>query len=199
MPPKPNGRSSRMVPVSPSVPVNRPQTRQPSATDSRGRLGHRRTARAAPITRRLQPTGTPDSRVHAVNPAALLDTPTCDFLLLYARPSSEPRAAAQRRYSRGWEPVAAWLWRRLPGRGARRRKLFRCALRACRPGLRRSAGSAILRGSPSSTDRLPAPRFRCSRGPAQRPLHSTAVVQLEVDMSSMMGLQSISGAFCTSP
>ena len=87
----------------------------------------------------------------------------------------------------------------LPGRGARRRKLFRCALRACRPGLRRSAGSAILRGSPSSTDRLPAPRFRCSRGPAQRPLHSTAVVQLEVDMSSMMGLQSISGAFCTSP
>ena len=88
---------------------------------------------------------------------------------------------------------------RLPGRGARRRKLFRCALRACRPGLRRSAGSAILRGSPSSTDRLPAPRFRCSRGPAQRALQSTAVVQLEVDMSSTRGLQSMSGAFCTSP
>ena len=74
---------------------------------------------------------------------------------------------------------------------------MRCALRACRPRLRRSAGSTILRGSPSSTDRLPAPRFRHSRGPAQRTLRSTAVVQLEVDMSSTMGLQSRSGACCT--
>ena len=86
---------------------------------------------------------------------------------------------------------------RLQARGARRRKPLSCALRACRPGLRRSAGSTLLRGSPSSTDRLPAPRFRHSRGPAQRPLQSTAVVQLEVDMSSTMGLQSRSGACCT--
>ena len=76
---------------------------------------------------------------------------------------------------------------------------MRCALRACRPGLRRSAGSTILRGSPSSTDRLPAPRFRCSRGPAQRALQSTPVVLLEVDMSSTRGRQSISGACCTLP
>ena len=88
---------------------------------------------------------------------------------------------------------------RLPARGGRRRKRLRCALRACRPGLRRSAGSTILRGSPSSTDRLPAPRFRCSRGPAQRALQSTAVVQLEVDTSSTRAVQSISGACCTSP
>ena len=86
---------------------------------------------------------------------------------------------------------------RLPAPGGRRRKLFRCALRVCRPRPRYSAASTISRGSPSSTDRLPAPRFRHSRGPAQRPFQSTAVVQLEVDMSSTMGLQSRSGACCT--
>ena len=84
----------------------------------------------------------------------------------------------------------------LPAPGGRQRKLLACALRVCRPRLRHSAASTISRGSPSSTDRLPALRFRHSRGPAQRPLQATAVVQLEVDTSSTMGLQSISGACC---
>ena len=86
----------------------------------------------------------------------------------------------------------------LPAPGGRQRKLLACALRVCRPRLRHSAASTISRGSPSSNDRLPAPRFRHSRGPAQRPLQSTAVVPLEVDTSSTMGLQSKSGACCTS-
>ena len=95
---------------------------------------------------------------------------------------------------------SGWLRRaHLPAPGGRQRKLLACALRVCRPRLRHSAASTISRGSPSSTDRLPALRFRHSRGPAQRPLQATAVVQLEVDTSSTRALQSISGACCTFP
>ena len=97
------------------------------------------------------------------------------------------------------EPSSHGAGAHLPAPGGRQRKLLACALRVCRPRLRHSAASTISRGSPSSTDRLPALRFRHSRGPAQRPLQATAVVQLEVDTSSTRALQSISGACCTFP
>ena len=138
--------------------------------------------------------------LHSDVPGVTLPPPSAGYRIPYTRAAGYPRHTHHNvAFHPAGSPEHYGFCLRLPARGGRRRKRLRCALRACRPGLRRSAGSTILRGSPSSTDRLPAPRFRCSRGPAQRALQSTPVVLLEVDMSSTMGLQWISGASCTSP